>query len=83
MDKPINYHMITLDKAKTMQVYKIKGYIGKPDAVLRRFLELGLSIGEKVKVVSTSLQKKVFLIEIRGYLLSVRASLLSRVQVVQ
>ncbi len=48
---------------------------------MRRFFELGLTVGEKVKIVATSLQKKVFLLEIRGYLLSVRASLLAKVVV--
>ena len=73
--------MVTLDKAKVNKIYKIINFCGENDAILRRFLELGFSVGEKVKVLSTSLQKKVFLIEIRGYLLSVRASLLNKVEV--
>ena len=73
--------METLDKAKKLKKYKIVGYVGDADNVLRRFLELGFSVGESVKIVSTSLAKKVFLIEIRGYLVSVRASLLSRIEV--
>ena len=44
-------------------------------------MELGFSRGEKVKVVFSSLANKVFLIEIRGYVLSVRRSLLERVMV--
>ena len=62
-------------------VYEIVGFSDGQEAVLRRFFELGFVQGERVKVVSTSLQKKVFLVEIHGYLLSVRASLLSCVQV--
>ena len=73
--------MKTLDKAKRQKLYKIVGFSGENDAVLRRFLELGFLVGEKVKVVSTSLAKKVFLIEIRGYLVSIRANLLSRIEV--
>lgn len=70
--------MNTLNKAKTNKYYTITGYKGN-DAILRRFLELGFSLGQRVKVVATSLQKKVFLIEIRGYLLSIRAELLERI----
>ncbi len=73
--------MMTLNNAKLKKVYKIKGFQGQIDGTLRRFLELGFSVGENVKIVATSLQKKVVLIEIRGYLLSVRASLLEKVVV--
>lgn len=73
--------MLTLDKVKKNQVCKIVSFCGECDGVLRRFFELGLSRGVKVKVVASSLQKKVFLLEVRGYLLSVRASLLSKIEV--
>ncbi len=73
--------MKTLDRAKKGEVCKIVGFNGQFDRILRRFLELGLSRGEKVKIVSTSLQNKVVLIEIRGYVLSVRKNLLDRVVV--
>ena len=73
--------MISLSQAKTKKIYKIAGFCGDFDGVTRRFLELGFSVGQNVKVVAKSLQKKVFLIELRGYTLSVRASLLDRVQV--
>ena len=73
--------MKTLDRAKKGEVCKIVGFNGQFDRILRRFLELGFSRGEKVKIVSTSLQNKVVLIEIRGYVLSVRKNLLDRVVV--
>lgn len=73
--------MITLDCAKKGKVYKIVGFDGELDAVLRRFFELGFSKGESVCVVSKSLQKKVCLIEIKGYLLSIRTSLLKKIKV--
>lgn len=73
--------METLDKVKIGKEYKIIGFDGEVDKVLCRFFELGFTIGQSVKIVSTSLQKKVFLVQIRGYLLSVRANLLSKVQV--
>ena len=73
--------MKTLDRVKKGEVCKIVGFNGQFDRILRRFLELGLSRGQKVKIVSTSLQNKVVLIEIRGYILSVRRNLLDRVVV--
>ncbi len=75
--------MTTLNQAKKMKLYKIVGFSSENDVVLRRFMELGFTVGERVKIVATSLQKKVFLIELRGYLLSVRAGLLSRIKVLE
>lgn len=74
--------MITLDKVKLKKEYKIEKFLDR-STIVRRFLELGLTVGQKVKVVATSLQKKVFLIEVRGYLLSIRTSLLEKVVVSQ
>lgn len=73
--------MKTLDKAEKNKVYKITGFCGEKDKVYRRFLELGFSLGQRVKVLEKSFQKKVFLIEVRGYILSVRASLLQKIEV--
>ena len=81
MGQTIIYYMLNLSEGKKNKVYTIVGYCEKKDKVSRRFMELGFSVGQKVKIVATSLQKKVFLIEIRGYLLSVRASLLAKVKV--
>ena len=78
----IIYYMITLDKGKLKKEYKIEKFLDH-STIVRRFLELGLTVGQKVKVVATSLQKKVFLIEVRGYLLSIRTSLLEKVVVSQ
>ncbi len=75
--------MTTLNQAKKMKLYKIVGFSSENDAVLRRFMELGFTVGEKIKIVATSLQKKVFLIELRGYLLSVRAELLHRIEILE
>lgn len=72
---------MTLDKGKTKQIYTVCAFVGQCDGVMRRFFELGFAVGEKVRIVATSLQKKVFLLEIRGYLLSVRSALLARVEV--
>lgn len=72
--------MMTLDKGKRGKTYQIVGFCGD-DRILKRFLELGFMVGGCVKIVATSLLKKAFLIEVRGILLSVRATLLGRVQV--
>ena len=73
--------MKTLDKVKVGQTVKIVGYACETDRIFRRFLELGLSRGQEVKVHKTSILNKVALIEVRGYVLSVRRNLLERVVV--
>ena len=73
--------MMTLDMAEKNRLYKIVGFSGEVDDVKRRLWELGFSRGQSVRVVEKSLLKKVSLIEIRGYLLSVRTALLSCVVV--
>lgn len=73
--------MMTLDMAEKNRLYKIVDFSGEVDDVKRRLWELGFSRGQSVRVVEKSLLKKVSLIEIRGYLLSVRTALLSCVVV--
>ena len=73
--------MKTLDVAEKNRLYKIVDFSGEVDDVKRRLWELGFSRGQSVRVVEKSLLKKVSLIEIRGYLLSVRTALLSCVVV--
>lgn len=73
--------MKTLDKAKKDERLEIVGFVGEEDRIFRRFLELGFSRGQQVKVLFCSLANKVVLIEIRGYVLSVRRNLLERVVV--
>lgn len=71
--------MMSLKDGKCGVCYKIVGF--EEGELLQRFWELGFTVGQKVKIVSMSILKKVFLLEIRGYILSVRASLLSCVKV--
>ena len=67
-----------LDKAKCRLFYKIIGYSEKsPLKIKRRLLELGLTEGQKIRVVRKSLLGKAFLIEVRGYSLSIRKNLAS------
>lgn len=46
-----------------------------PQNVRRRFFDLGFTCGQRIRKVRSSLLGKVILVEIRGYLLSVRSSL--------
>lgn len=73
--------MKTLDKVKLGETVKLAKILGEQDRVFRRFLELGFTPGQKVKLLKTSIANKVALIEIRGYVLSVRKVLLERVVV--
>ena len=69
--------MKTLDNGATGKIYVIKDITGEIDQVKQRFLELGLTTGQRVKIIARSTLKKVCLLQIRGYLLSVRSSLLN------
>ena len=56
----------------------IVGYVEEaPLQFKRRLLELGLTPGKKVKVERKSLLGKTVLVQIRGYMLSLRKDLLS------
>ena len=73
--------MTTLKDAQLNKLYKIKKVAGGDTKVIRRFLELGRLSGQVVKVINKSILKKVYLVEIRGYLLSIKTSLLDFIEV--
>ncbi len=73
--------MMPLTSGKLNISYKIKSISGENEKVARRFLELGLIKGQAIKILNTSILKKVFLVEIRGYILSIKADLLSYILV--
>ncbi len=74
--------MEILEKAKNGVFYTIESYSkNAPLALKRRILELGLTPGQKVRIVRKSLLGKAYLIEVRGYTLSMRKSLLSYINV--
>ena len=73
--------MDNLTNIKLNKCYKIVGYSALDEKILRRFCDFGLTIGQMVKVTYKSLLKKVILIEIRGYTLSLKSSLASGVLV--
>ena len=73
--------MTTLKDAQLNKLYKIKKVAGGDTKVIRRFFELGMLSGQVVKVINKSILKKVYLVEIRGYLLSIKISLLDFIEV--
>ena len=73
--------MMPLTNGKLNIPYKIKDISGENKKVVRRFLELGIIKGQAIKILNTSILRKVFLVEIRGYILSVKADLLSYILV--
>lgn len=76
----INYDMLTLDKGLCGKEYQIVS-LCEENNITRRFFELGFAVGQKVKILATSLLGKAYLVQIRGYVLSVRATLLKQIMV--
>ena len=72
--------MMSLCDGKVNKTYRVVGVNGQGKEA-RRLLELGIIAGQPIKILNKSSLKKVFLVEIRGYLLSVKASILKLVQV--
>lgn len=46
--------------------------LSSPPAIHRRLLDLGFTKGQKIRTIGKSLLKKAYLIEIRGYVLTLR-----------
>lgn len=65
--------MDKLANGKVGSFYKIKGIdIAAPLKIKRRILELGFTLGQALKLARKSLLGKAFLVEIRGYTLTIR-----------
>ena len=77
----IVYYMKTLDKAKKGSWQTIEKVENCTQRQVFRLIELGFIKGQKVKVEAISFSRKVFLLQFRGMLLSVRSQLLQNVQV--
>ena len=73
--------MMTLDKGKVGKTLMIDSFLGDIDKTNQRLLELGFTQGQRVRIVAKSAMKKAVLLEIRGYLLSIRTSMLANVVV--
>ena len=71
---------MSLCDGKVNKTYRVVGVNGQGKET-RRLLELGIIAGQPIKILNKSSLKKVYLVEVRGYLLSVRASILKLVQV--
>lgn len=72
--------MMSLCDGKVNKTYRVVGVNGQGRET-RRLLELGIIAGQPIKILNKSSLKKVYLVEVRGYLLSVRASILKLVKV--
>ncbi len=72
--------MITLKEGAVNKSYRIVEVKGE-EKVVRRFMELGIFSGQKLYILNKSPLKKVFLVEIRGYVLSIKSTLLSGIMV--
>lgn len=74
--------MVTLSSCplqKYVKILKINDNCSLP--IKRRLYDLGFTNGQIVKKIKTSLLNKVVLIEIRGYLLSLRSSIANEILV--
>ena len=60
-------------KGRVYAIFRIKKCC--PTKLRRRLCDLGFLGGEKVKILSKSLLKKVFLVEIKEYTLSIQREL--------
>ena len=70
--------MENLLKAKLGVFYKINDITyNLGDNVKRRLLDLGFTKGQKIRLIGRSLLKKAYLIEIRGYTLTLKKDIVS------
>lgn len=65
--------MDKLTNANIGKFYTVKGFVeGASIKIKRRILELGFTRGQKIKIVRKSLLGKAFLVELRGFTLTIR-----------
>ena len=68
--------MKRLSECKKMRYCIFSGFDeSMPFRIRRRMCELGFIAGQKVRLVRCSLLKRAFLVELRGYTLSLRKSI--------
>ncbi|MDD4111016.1 MAG: FeoA family protein [Clostridia bacterium] len=72
---------LSLDKCEKGLLYNIKKIACSHISVARRLTELGFIVGNKLKIVGFSALKKTLLVEIDGYILSLRSSVAAFVKV--
>ena len=71
--------LVSCDFAKCYTICQIKNDC--PPSVRRRLFDLGFTDGQTIKKIQTSLLGKVILVQIRGYLLSIRSSIADSIMV--
>lgn len=74
--------MNNLSKAQKGKFYRIKGIkLSAPIKIKRRILELGFTRGQNVKMVRKSLLGKAYLVELRGYTLTIRKDIACLIEI--
>jgi Fe2+ transport system protein FeoA len=74
--------MLSLSEVKMGKMYKICGISSKaPFKIKRRLLELGFTSGQKVCVERKSLLGQAFLVQVRGFMLSMRKDIVNYILV--
>lgn len=72
--------MQRLSECKDKKYYSIVKIDKKlTEKIKRRLYDLGFIKGQKIRVVNKSLLKKAYMIEIRGYTLSLRDSIINAI----
>lgn len=74
--------MEKLINAKINKLHIIKGISqNAPLKIKRRILELGFTQGQKVKILRKSVLGKAYLIEIRGFVLTIRKDIANFIEI--
>ena len=71
--------LVSCDFAKAYSIVQIEKDC--PSSVRRRLFDLGFTKGQTIQKIQTSLLGKVILVQIRGYLLSIRSSIADSIMV--
>lgn len=75
MDKYKHNHISNLKQCQFGKNYEIVGLVATaPLKIRRRLCDLGFNAGQKIRLVRKSLLGKAYLVELRGYTLSIRGS---------
>ena len=74
--------METLNSIKANLYYRITDFAsGENEKIVRRLCDLGLVPGEIVRVTNRSLLKKATLVEVKGYVLTLKSSIANSILV--
>jgi len=74
--------MTKLIDGKINKLYSIFGISqNAPHKIKRRILELGFTRGQKIKIIRKSLLGKAYLIELRGFILTIRKDIANFIEI--